>query len=195
MLKLQGMGCHNINLVSPTHVMPQILEALESACMKGLELPIVYNTGGYDSIELLELLDGVIDIYMPDMKYSDPKVGERLSLVEDYPAVNFKAVREMNRQVGPLRMDDDGIAVRGLLVRHLVLPNGLAGTERIMSYLAEEVSRETYINVMAQYRPEYQASECEGMGRPPSRKEYLFAVKAALDAGLNRLDQPLGSDL
>jgi putative pyruvate formate lyase activating enzyme len=137
----------------------------------------------------------VVDIYMPDMKYSSPDVGERLSLVREYPKVNFAAVKEMNRQVGPLQLDEEGIAVRGVLVRHLVLPNGLAGTERVARYLAEEVSRETYINVMAQYRPEYRAMECEGMGRRPTRMEYLEAVSSVIDAGLHRLDGRSGHRL
>ncbi len=189
MMRIQGMGCHNINLVSPTHVVPQFLEALEIACMMGLELPIVYNTGGYDSIETLRLLDGVVDIYMPDMKYSDPAVGKRLSLVDDYPKINFEAVREMHRQVGDLVMDEDGVAYRGLLVRHLVLPGDLAGTGEVVRFLAEEISKDTYVNIMEQYRPEYRAMECEGMGRMPTGKELRNAEKMALDAGLSRLDK------
>ncbi|MFW3146520.1 MAG: radical SAM protein [Thermoplasmatota archaeon] len=188
MMRVQKMGCGNLNLVSPTHVVPQILEALEKACLKGFDLPIVYNTGGYDSLEILRLLDGVVDIYMPDMKYSDPKVGERLSHVKDYPEVNFRAVREMHRQVGDLVLDERGFAVRGLLVRHLVLPNSLAGTGEVVRFLSDEISRDTYVNIMGQYRPEYRAMECDGMGRRPTRSEYLNAVKTALDAGLHRLD-------
>lgn len=188
MMKVQGMGCHNLNLVSPTHVIAQVLEALEIACMRGFDLPIVYNTGGYDSSKTLELLDGVIDIYMPDMKYSDPAAGKRLSHVDDYPEVNLRAVREMHRQVGDLILDESGIAVRGLLVRHLVLPNGLAGTRGVVKFLADEISRDTYVNIMAQYRPEYKAMECEGVGRRPTREEYLGAVKSALDAGIHRFD-------
>ncbi|MGA1792538.1 MAG: radical SAM protein [Thermoplasmatota archaeon] len=189
MMRVQGFGCHNLNLVSPTHVVPQVLEALEIACMRGFELPIVYNTGGYDPLEVLRVLEGIVDIYMPDMKYSDPSVGRRLSRVEKYPEVNFAAIREMHRQVGDLIMDERGVAEKGLLVRHLVLPNDLAGTEKIARFLSDEVSKDTYINVMGQYRPEYKAMECEGMGRRPSRDEYLRAVKLVLDSGLHRLDR------
>ncbi|MGA1866545.1 MAG: radical SAM protein [Thermoplasmatota archaeon] len=189
MMSIQGFGCHNLNLVSPTHVVPQILEALELACMKGFELPIVYNTGGYDSLDTLRLLDGIIDIYMPDMKYSDPAKGSRYSLVDDYPEVNLSAVKEMHRQVGDLTIDDDGVAMRGLLVRHLVLPNDIAGTSSIMRFLADEVSMDTYVNIMAQYRPEYKAMECDGLERRPTREEYLRAGKAARDAGLMRFDR------
>ncbi len=188
MVKIQGMGCHNLNLVSPTHVVPQVLEALTIACMKGLEIPIVYNTGGYDSPEVLGLLDGIVDIYMPDMKYSSPEVGERLSLVRDYPGVNFDAVREMNRQVGPLQLDGDGVATKGLLVRHLVLPNDMAGTKGIAKFLAEEISMDTYLNIMSQYRPEYQAMDCAGLDRRPTREEYLEAVRSAAGAGPHRFD-------
>jgi putative pyruvate formate lyase activating enzyme len=191
MLKLQKMWCHNINLVSPTHVVPQILEALIIACKKGLKIPLVYNTGGYDSLESLRLLDGVIDIYMPDMKYSDPKVGDRLSMVENYPLINFAAVKEMHKQVGDLQIDDMGVATRGLIVRHLVLPNNLAGTRRIMRFLADNISKNTYLNVMDQYHPEYRAMECEGMGRRPTRREIEQAYTMARGVGLERLDRPL----
>ncbi|RLC60371.1 MAG: radical SAM protein, partial [Chloroflexi bacterium] len=153
MLSLQTKGCHNINLVSPAHVVPQILEALEIAVKSGLRLPLVYNSGGYDSVETLRLLDGIVDIYMPDMKYSDEKTAEKLSGVENYPAINRAAVKEMHRQVGDLQIDDDGIAQRGLLVRHLVLPHGLAGTKEVVNFLASEVSPDTYVNIMAQYHP------------------------------------------
>jgi putative pyruvate formate lyase activating enzyme len=154
MLELQRAGCHNINLVSPSHVVAPILEALVPAAAAGLHLPLVYNTGGYDSIEALELLDGVIDIYMPDMKYASTATARRLSNVLDYPTANRAAVREMHRQVGDLVLDDDGLAVRGLLLRHLVLPAGLAGTGPIMRFLAQEISPNTYLNLMDQYRPQ-----------------------------------------
>jgi putative pyruvate formate lyase activating enzyme len=157
MLSLQSKGCHNINLVSPTHVAPQILEALEIAIAKGLHLPLVYNTGGYDSVETLKLLDDIVDIYMPDMKYSNAEIAKQLSGVEDYPSINKAAVKEMYRQVGDLQIDDDGIAQRGLLVRHLVLPNGLAGTREVVNFLAKEISPNTYINIMDQYHPCYKA--------------------------------------
>jgi putative pyruvate formate lyase activating enzyme len=189
MMKMQGMGCHNINLVSPSHVVFQLLEALEIACMRGLEVPIVYNTGGYDSVDTLRFLDGVIDIYMPDMKYSDPEVGRKLSLVEDYPESNRQAVKEMHRQVGDLEIDDRGVACRGLLVRHLVLPNGLAGTGEISRFLAEEISKDTYINIMAQYRPEYKSCEYFEIDRKPNRDELIRSFQVTKEHGLWRFDR------
>ena len=189
MLSLQSSGCHNVNLVSPTHVVPYILEALEIAVSKGLYLPIVYNSGGYDSVETLKLLDGVVDIYMPDMKYSDEKTAERFSGVKNYPEVNRAAVKEMHRQVGDLQIDEQGVAQRGLLVRHLVLPNGLAGTEAAVRFLAQEVSTNTYLNVMAQYHPCYQAFDIPQLARPVSREEFNEAVDLARQQGLHRLDK------
>ncbi len=189
MLALQERGCHNINLVSPTHVLVPILEALLIAAADGLHLPLVWNTGGYDSLAALALLDGVVDIYMPDMKYSDEAVARRYSKVADYPAVNRAAVREMHRQVGDLVLDGRGIARRGLLVRHLVLPEGLAGTAEVARFLAEEVSRDTYINVMAQYRPAYQAASYPPLDRPITRAEYARAMEEARAAGLHRFDR------
>ncbi len=189
MLSLQTKGCHNINLVSPTHVVPYILEALEIAAARGLNLPLVYNTGGYDSIETLKLLDGIIDIYMPDMKYSDDKTAERLSGIKDYPKVNKAAVKEMHRQVGDLQIDESGVAGRGLLVRHLVLPNGLAGTQEIVSFLAQEVSTNTYLNIMAQYHPCYQAFSLPELARPVSEAEFAKATRLAHQPGLDRLDK------
>lgn len=187
-LRLQEMGCHNVNLVSPTHVVPQILAALEVAAERGLRLPLVYNTGGYDALETLALLDGVVDIYMPDMKYADAAIAERYSKVPNYPAVNQAAVKEMHRQVGDLVMDGRGIATRGLLVRHLVLPEGLAGTAEIARFLAESVSRDTYINVMDQYRPCYKADSLPPLNRRITPDEYRDAVRMVRDAGLHRLD-------
>jgi putative pyruvate formate lyase activating enzyme len=189
MLSLQEQGCHNINLVSPTHVVPYILDALELAADKGLHLPIVYNTGGYDSVETLRLLDGIVDIYMPDMKYSDEKNARRLSGIKDYPEVNRAAVREMHRQVGNLQIDGDGIAQRGLLVRHLVLPERLAGTKEVVRFLAREVSTNTYLNIMAQYRPCYQAFNIPALSRPIKQREMSEAVDLALRQGLDRLDR------
>jgi len=189
MLSLQSSGCHNVNLVSPTHVVPYILEALEIAVSKGLYLPIVYNSGGYDSVETLKLLDGVVDIYMPDMKYFDEKTAERFSGVKNYPEVNRAAVKEMHRQVGDLQIDEQGVAQRGLLVRHLVLPNGLAGTEAAVHFLAQEVSTNTYLNVMAQYHPCYQAFDIPQLARPVSREEFNEAVDLARQQGLHRLDK------
>jgi len=189
MLSLQRRGCHNINLVSPTHVAPYILEALEIAAGRGLKLPLVYNTGGYDSLEMLGLLDGIIDIYMPDMKYSDDKVGEQLSGIRDYPKANRAAVKEMHRQVGNLQVDDSGVAQRGLLVRHLVLPNGLAGTGEIVSFLAREVSTDTYLNIMAQYHPCYQAASIPQLARRITEAEYAEALESAHKQGIYRLDK------
>ncbi|MEW6365329.1 MAG: radical SAM protein [Acidobacteriota bacterium] len=188
MLRLQAMGCHNINFVSPSHVVAQILDALVIAAESGLRLPIVYNTGGYDSLDTLRLLDGVVDIYMPDMKYADPEVALMYSKVRDYPAVNRAAVKEMHRQVGDLVIDGRGIALRGLLVRHLVLPYGKAGTAEIVRFLAEEISPHTYLNVMDQYRPAYKASASPALNRQISSAEYAEARRLAVDAGLYRLD-------
>jgi putative pyruvate formate lyase activating enzyme len=190
MLSLQNKGCHNINLVSPTHVVPQILEALEMAVKSGLRLPLVYNSGGYDSIETLKLLDGIVDIYMPDMKYSDERNAEKLSGVENYPSINRAAVKEMHRQVGDLQINEDGIAQRGLLVRHLVLPYGLAGTREVVNFLANEVSTDTYVNIMAQYHPCHKAFQFPSLSRRTSAGEFQEAVTLARQAGLCRLDEP-----
>jgi len=189
MLSLQAKGCHNINLVSPTHVIPHILDSLELAASKGLHLPLVYNSGGYDSVETLKLLDGVIDIYMPDMKYSDEKIAERLSGIKNYPQANRVAVKEMYRQVGDLQIDEEGVAQRGLLVRHLVLPNRLAGTEEIVQFLAQEVSANTYLNIMAQYHPGYKTFNMPQLARPLNRQEFSEAVNWAHQQGLLRLDK------
>ena len=189
MLSLQDQGCHNVNLVSPTHVLPPILAAVLIAAEAGLCLPLVWNTGGYDSPHALSLLDGVIDIYMPDMKYADAVVGLKYSEVKTYPEVNQRAVKEMHRQVGDLVIDERGIAQRGLLVRHLVLPEGLAGTGEIASFLADEVSSDTYVNIMDQYRPCYQAGDLPPLNRRITREEYRAAVQQAREAGLHRFDQ------
>lgn len=189
MLHLQSQGCHNINFVSPTHVIPQIMAALLIAAEKGLQVPLVHNTGGYDSLEALRLLDGIVDIYMPDMKYGDEKVGRRYSKVKEYPQVNQAAVREMHRQVGDLVMDEQGVALQGLLIRHLILPNGLAGTAEIAQFLAEKISPETYLNVMSQYRPMYKAHEYPRINRRPTMEELQEAVTLAHEAGLTRLDE------
>jgi len=195
MLSLQAKGCHNINLVSPTHVVPYILDALELAVSKGLYLPLVYNSGGYDSLETLKLLDGIVDIYMPDMKYSDEKIAEELSGIKGYPLVNKAAVREMHRQVGDLQIDEQGIAQRGLLVRHLVLPNRLAGTKEVVSFLAQEVSANTYLNIMAQYHPCYKAFDMPSLARPISGQEFQEAIALAHQQGLCRLDKCHSSPL
>lgn len=189
MLELQEMGCHNINLVSPTHVVPQILSALVIAVGQGLRIPLVYNTGGYDTVEALKLLDGIVDIYMPDMKYGTRQAAEKYSLAPNYPEVNFAAVKEMHRQVGDLVTDELGIAVRGLLVRHLVLPGNLAGTEIVMKFIAEEISKDTYVNIMDQYRPYYKAVGDPVLGRRITREEYREALRIAREAGLTRVMQ------
>lgn len=189
MLSLQASGCHNINFVSPSHVVSPILEALVIACNRGLRIPLVYNTGGYDSPEALQLLEGVIDIYMPDMKYSDSKVGMRLSKVKNYPSVNRAAIAEMHRQVGDLEMDSSGIAMRGLLVRHLILPNHQAGTAQIVRFLAREISPNTYLNIMNQYRPAFNAHQFPVINRRIEEREYQHALDLARKAGLHRLDQ------
>ncbi len=189
MLELQARGCHNINFVSPSHVVPQIMAAVLIAAEAGLRLPLVYNTGGYDSMAMLRLLDGVIDIYMPDMKYADAEIARRYSKISNYPHVNQIAVREMHRQVGDLQINDAGLAVRGLLVRHLVLPENLAGTADIVQFLATEISPNTYLNLMDQYRPAYKAHYFPELNRRITRSEYGAAVKMAWDAGLRRLDE------
>ena len=188
MLDLQATRCHNINLVSPSHVVAQILRALCIAASHGLRLPLVYNSGGYDAIASLRLLDGVVDIYMPDMKFADGAVAKRLSGAPDYPEVNRAAVNEMHRQVGDLTMDGGGVARRGLLVRHLVLPGGLAGTTDTARFLADHVSPRTYINVMDQYRPCHNAGLFPPLDRRLTGDEYALALAAAREAGLSRFD-------
>ena len=188
MLELQAQGCHNINFVSPSHVVAQIIAAVEIAASKGLALPLVYNTGGYDSLEALHLLDGIIDIYMPDMKYGDSEKAHRFSHVREYVEVNRAAVREMYRQVGDLTLDENGIALRGLLVRHLVLPENISGTNSVLAFLSEEISSETYLNLMDQYRPCYRADENPPLDRPLTSREFTRALSLAEDLGLHRLD-------
>lgn len=192
MLSLQHQGCHNINLVSPTHVAALLVPAIILAAKAGLRIPIVYNTGGYDSLQALALMEGLIDIYMPDMKYADAAIAETLSGIKDYPRVNRAAVKEMHRQVGDLQLDAQGLAQRGLLVRHLVLPGGLAGTPEIVRFIAEEISPHTYINIMDQYRPSYRAREyatsAHPLNRRPTSTEISAALRAAQDAGLHRFD-------
>ncbi len=189
MLTLQRRGCHNINFVTPSHVVAQIVEALEIAIPCGLHLPLVYNTGGYDSVPTLQLLEGIIDIYMPDIKFDDPEVARSLAHAPDYPQVVREAIREMHRQVGDLVINDQGLAQRGLLVRHLVMPNGLAGTRSLMRFLAQEISRDTFVNIMPQYRPEGKAYTHPQLGRPITWQEYRDAVAMARQEGLWRFDK------
>lgn len=184
MLELQDYDCVNINFVTPTHVIGAIVAAIELARKSGLTLPTVYNSGGYDSVETLQLLEGDIDIYMPDMKYSDSEVAKELSAAPDYPEVNFAAVKEMHRQVGDLQVEN-GLAKRGLLIRHLVLPNGLAGSAKIIDFLAEQVSPKTVINVMDQYRPCYKAFSHPQINRRPTPQEIDSVRRYAIAKGLH----------
>ena len=186
MLYLQSQGAHNINLVSPTHVLPQIVEALIIARNKGLRLPLVYNSGGYDSQQVLKMAKGVFDIYMPDMKYSDNKLAEKYSLVEDYWEVCQEAVLEMHRQVGDLVIDSQGVAQRGLIIRHLVLPNNISGSFKVIDFIAEEISKNTYLNIMDQYWPCYKAYNFSELSRKITLKEYKEVVDYALKRGLKR---------
>ena len=190
MLALQNQGCHNINFVTPSHVVPQILSAVEIAVQHGLGVPLVFNTGGYDRVATLKLLEGVFDIYMPDFKFWDPEVAESACQARDYPEVARKALIEMHRQVGDLEMDDSGIARRGLLIRHLVLPAGLAGTRKIMRFIAQKISLNSYVNVMSQYRPCGRAAEVRGLNQYLSKQDYRMAVQAAKEEGIARLDRP-----
>ena len=196
-LELQALGCHNINFVTPEHVAPQVVEAIAIAIPRGLRLPIVYNTSAYDSLTSLELMDGLVDIYMPDFKFWHRESARVLCKAKDYPEVARAAVREMHRQVGDLRFSRDGIARRGLLVRHLVMPGQTEETEAIMRWLASEISPNTYVNIMGQYQPQYQVGEIARDGKPryqaidrrPTRGEMAAAYQAARDAGLTRLDR------
>jgi len=189
MLELQQRGCHNINLVTPTHVVPQILEALLLAVDNGLSIPLVYNSSGYDRVPTLRLLRGIVDIYMPDCKFWDEQWAKRYCNAPDYREVAAQALKEMHTQVGDLVVDSNGIAERGLLVRHLVMPHGVSGIKEVMEFLAREISPHTYVNVMDQYRPCGTAYQDEYIHRRISGKEYSEAIQWALDAGLKRLDQ------
>jgi len=189
MVSLQRQGCHNINFVTPSHVVPQILAALPKAVEKGLTVPLVYNSSGYDSVETLKLLDGVFDIYMPDFKFWTRESGKRYAKAADYSAVAQKAIIEMHRQVGDLVIDAEGVAVKGLLVRHLVMPGGLKETREIMGFLAREVSSDTYVNVMDQYRPCGRAHEFPPIDRRLHNDEFQEALRLAGEAGLHRLDE------
>lgn len=172
MLKLQEMGCHNINLVTPTHVIPQILRALKIAAGKGLGIPLVYNTGGYELAEIIKLLDGIIDIYLADMRYTDAEMSKKYSLVPDYPRYNQEALQEMHRQVGIAQLDKGGILKKGLIIRHLVLPDNISGTDKAMSFIAEKISKDAYISLMSQYLPCYKASQFKEISRRITYREY-----------------------
>lgn len=188
MISLQEQGCHNINFVTPTIYVPQILKALPLAIEKGLKIPLVYNTGGYDSVNTLKLLEEVVDIYMPDIKYSKDSLGLKYSHVRDYWKVVRLAVKEMYRQVGDLQISGDGLAQKGLLIRHLVLPENLAGTEDVMEFIANEISQASYVNIMDQYHPENKAHRYPEINRRSSREEFERAVAAARAVGLHRFD-------
>lgn len=186
MISLQEQGCHNINLVTPTHLVPQILQALIIAIKKGLDIPLVYNCSGYESLSTLYLLEDIIDIYMPDAKYGLAEAGEKYSGVKDYPERMKAAVKEMHCQVGDLVVDEEGIAQQGLLIRHLILPNGLAGTREVLSFIAREISRDSYVNIMDQYHPEFKAHHFPEINRPISRRELEETIKLARQLGLHR---------
>jgi putative pyruvate formate lyase activating enzyme len=189
MLKLQQIGCHNINLVTPTHVMPNILNATRMALKKGLRVPLVYNTSGYERFEILKILDGIVDIYMPDMKYMDPDQAAKYSAgASDYPEVTKRAIVEMNRQVGVLQTDKQGIALRGVIIRHLVMPNRVAGTEKFTKWVAQALPKSTYVNIMPQYRVEYKAYEHLEIARGITVQEFLEAMEWAEKNGLTNLD-------
>jgi putative pyruvate formate lyase activating enzyme len=190
MIRLQQMGCQNINLVTPTHVMPNIVAATRIAFQKGLRLPLVYNTSGYERLEILKLLDGIVDIYLPDMKYMDDEMADKYSSgARDYPEVAMKAILEMNRQVGKLLTDEDGDALSGLIIRHLVMPNGVAGSEKFVKWVSENLPQDTYINIMGQYHPEYKAFDYPEISRPINPEEFLAVINAAEQYGLTNLDR------
>lgn len=191
MLQLQARGCHNINFVSPSHVVAQIIAATHIAAQRGLDIPLVYNTGGYDSPEALSLLDGIIDIYMPDMKYGNSLLARKYSKVRNYFECNKAAVQEMHRQVGDLVLDEQGIALRGLVVRHLVLPENIAGTDEVLAFIANDISKNTYVNIMDQYHPCYRAHEYPPLARMITEEEFQAALDMAESHGLARLDHHL----
>ncbi|MBS4035435.1 MAG: radical SAM protein [Ignavibacterium sp.] len=186
MITLQNRGCHNINLVSPTHFVPQIISALVIAVEKGLEIPIVYKCGGYESVETLKLLEDIVDIYMPDIKYSNNETASRLSGIKNYWDVVQSALKEMHRQVGDLHINRRGIAKRGLLIRHLVLPNDLAGSEKVIDFIADEISKDTYINIMDQYYPAYKVNQHNELNRRITNEEYERVIGYAKKKGLTK---------
>ena len=185
MIELQNMGCHNINFVSPTHVIPQIVEALILAIDDGLKVPLVYNSGGYDEIVTLKQLDSIFDIYMPDAKYGDDATAFEFSGIKEYFTINKKALKEMHRQVGDLIIEN-GVAQKGLLIRHLVLPHNLAQSENVLKFIAQEVSKNSYVNIMDQYRPCYKADKFPYLSRPLNFNEYTQVLKTAQSFGLHR---------
>ena len=186
MLNLQQIGCHNINIVTPTHFTPQIIEALIIASKKGLELPLVYNCGGYESTDTLKLLEDIVDIYMPDIKYSDNELALKYSNAKKYWSVVRAALKEMHRQVGDLRLNSLGIAKRGLLIRHLVLPNQLAGSKEVLEFISNDISKDSYVNIMDQFRPAYHADRYPELNRHIKNEEYIETVNYAESLGLHR---------
>ena len=189
MLNLQRMGCHNINVVTPTHYSPHIVLALDIAAKKGLRTPLVYNTSGWERIEILKLLDGIVDIYLPDFKYSDGKMASKYSSgAYSYPEVTKKAILEMHRQVGVAKPDKDGLMRRGLMIRHLVMPNNVSGTREVLKWIADNLPKDTYVNIMSQYRPAYKAFNYPEISRRITRKEYSDAIRWAREFGLTNLD-------
>ncbi len=190
MLELQERGCHNINLVTPSHMIAPILKAVQIAAENGLQVPLVYNTSGYDRRETIELLDGVVDIYMPDFKFMDSSQARRYTGdAEDYPERAKEAISAMYEQVGPLECDDQGIAQRGLMIRHLVMPNHAAGTHDFVHWVAAALSPDVYVNIMPQYRPEYHAHEYSRIAHSTTLEEFIDAIQWAREAGLTNLDQ------
>lgn len=189
MLSLQNRGCHNINVVTPTHYLPHILLALDQAAERGLQLPLVYNTSGYEKLEMIKKLDGIVDIYLPDFKYAEPAMAEKYSSgADDYPQLAKKALLEMHRQVGVAKPNKKGIMEQGLMIRHLVMPNNVSGTEKIIDWIAESLPKETYLNIMSQYRPVYKAHNYPEISRSLTRREYARVVKYARNAGLTNLE-------
>ncbi|MBT4512093.1 MAG: radical SAM protein [Chloroflexi bacterium] len=186
MIELQRLGCHNINFVTPTHFVPQLVKALKFAIEEGLNIPIVYNCGGYENVTTIKLLEGIVDIYMPDMKYSDARTVKLYSNAPDYFDRCCEAVKEMHRQVGDLKLDDAGIAQMGVLTRHLILPNDTAGSHEVFKFIAEESSKDAFVNIMFQYRPLFRAFEYQDINRRSSLEEYRRAIEMAVDFGLHR---------
>jgi len=191
MLDLQQKGCHNINLVTPTHVLPNIINATRIAFENGLDLPLCYNTSGYENIEIVKLLDGIVDIYLPDLKFMDGIEAERYNMAAayDYPQMAQSAITEMHLQVGDLVTNDQGIALKGLMIRHLVMPNRVAGTKEFVQWVAENLSKDTYVNIMSQYRVEYKAFDYEDIARAITSDEFIEAMEWAMEAGLSNLDE------
>ncbi len=185
MLELQGQGCHNINLVTPTHIMPQVLKALNIAVSKGLKLPVVYNTGGYELPEVIKLLEGIVDVYLADMRYADNENAVKYSSAPDYPQYNMASIKQMQRQAGVAQIDNDGIIKKGLIIRHLVLPDNISGTDKVMRFIKEEVSPDTYISLMSQYMPYYKASGFKEISRRLTGREYSAAKNIMHKYGLH----------